>query len=472
MSDGRYAGVDWASEEHAVCVVDEQGRIIEGRRYSHNEPGIRALCARLLRLRVALVALERPDGLLIERLLDAGLAVIAVHPNQVKAMRPRYSVAGGKSDGFDSFVLAELARTDSHRFRVLEPDSDQTTALRAMTRARDGLVRTRVGLANQLRDQLATFWPGAGKVFCAVDSPIALAFLRRYPTPVDARGLGEQRLASFLKRHSYTGRKPARELLARLRNGAEGRAGELETAARREIVLALVAALEPIVAPISELTIEIRHALDQHPDGQTFRSLFIAPDSWLCAATMLSEIGDCRERYPTYRALAADAGQAPVAVESGKAKHAQFRWACDHRLRAAFCTLRRLKPPPQPLGSGHLPARPRSRRRPHPRHTHPRPRLVTDHLAPLARPRHLRPQPTHRPPTPHRSRRLTQGVYLQQRTIGRRVDHAADCCFDQTASEDSWSRSASQRSRCALSRRKRLAWGDYVVRTITTSQSA
>src|SRR5436190_23976925 len=112
MSDGRFAGVDWASEEHAVCVVDERGRILEGRRYKHSEPGIRALCAGLVRLRVALVALERPDGLLIERLLDAGLAVVAVHPNQVKAMRPRFSVAGGKSDSFDSFVLAELARTD------------------------------------------------------------------------------------------------------------------------------------------------------------------------------------------------------------------------------------------------------------------------------------------------------------------------------------------------------------------------
>ncbi len=208
-----------------------------------------------------------------------------------------------------------------------------------MTRARDGLVRTRVGLANQLRDQLATFWPGAAKVFCSVDSRIALAFLRRYPSPLDARGLGEQRLEAFLRRNGYTGRKPARELLARLRNGAEGRAGELEMQARREIVLALVSALEPIVARISELTIEIRHALDQHPDGPTFRSLFIAQDSWLCAATMIAEIGDCRERYPSYRALAADAGQAPVAVESGKAKHAQFRWACDHRLRAAFCTL-------------------------------------------------------------------------------------------------------------------------------------
>jgi transposase len=339
MSDSRYAGVDWASEEHAVCVVDERGRIVEGRRYRHNEPGIRALCARLLRLRVTLVALERPDGLLIERLLDAGLAVVAVHPNQVKAMRPRFSVAGGKSDSFDSFVLAELARTDSHRFRVLEPDSDQTKALRAMTRARDGLVHTRVGLANQLRDQLATFWPGASKVFWSVDSQIALAFLKRYPTPGDARGLGEQRLQVFLKRHGYPGRKPARELLARLREGAEGRADELETQARRQVVLALVSALEPVVQRISELTIEIRHALQAHPDGATFRSLFIAQDSWLCAATMIAEIGDCRQRYPSYRALAADGGQCPVAIESGKSKHAQFRWACDHRLRQAFCTL-------------------------------------------------------------------------------------------------------------------------------------
>ena len=235
MSDGRFAGVDWASAEHAVCVVDEEGRIVEGRRFCHDEPGIRGLCARLVCLNVALVALERPDGLLIERLLDAGLLVVAVHPNQVKAMRPRYAVAGGKSDVFDSFVLAELARTDSHRFRILVPDSDQTKALRAITRAQESLVRTRIGLANQLRDQLACFWPGATKVFCSVDTGIALAFLRRYPSPADARGLGEQRLAAFLARHSYTGRKPARELLERLRSGAEGRADELEVAARRQI---------------------------------------------------------------------------------------------------------------------------------------------------------------------------------------------------------------------------------------------
>lgn len=339
MQEGRFAGVDWASEEHVVCVNDADGRMIEGRRYRHDERGIRVLCARLLDLGVVLVAIERPDGLLIERLLDAGLSVIAIHPNQVAAMRPRFSNAGGKSDSFDAFVLAELARTDSHRFRVLVPDSDATKALRALTRARADLVAHRVALANELRAQLECFWPAATGVFADIDSPIALAFINRYPSPADARGLGEQRLGRFLARHGYCGRRPAHELLGRLRSAADGRAAELETEARRAIVLALVAALEPVVARIAELTREIRDALADHADGHTFHSLFRDPNSAVTAATMLAEIGDCRDRYPTVAALAADAGQTPVAVESGKNKRARFRWACDHRLRNAIATL-------------------------------------------------------------------------------------------------------------------------------------
>jgi transposase len=104
-------------------------------------------------------------------------------------------------------------------------------------------------------------------------------------------------------------------------------------------VLALIAALEPIVARISELTSELRAALEDHADGDTFRSLFKDPKSVVTAATMLAEIGDCRERYPTKQALSADGGQSPVAVESGKSKRARFRWACDHRLRDAIGTL-------------------------------------------------------------------------------------------------------------------------------------
>src|SRR5436853_3925926 len=187
----RYAWIDWASQQHDVLVCDEDGDEVLAARYAHDEKGLTALCRMLVRHDVQLVAVERPDGLLVERLLDAGLRVLAMHPNQVAASRARFRVSGGKSDRFDAFVLCELSRTDSHRFGVLEPDSDQTKALRALTRGREDLVHARVALTNQLRAELERFWPGPIGLFTKLDSPISLAFLERYPSPADARALGE-----------------------------------------------------------------------------------------------------------------------------------------------------------------------------------------------------------------------------------------------------------------------------------------
>lgn len=334
-----FAGIDWASEEHALCVVDEEGMTLEGEMFAHDEAGLSELIARMRALGVVRVAIERPDGLLVDRLLEAGFTVLPIHPNKLKATRPRYEAAGGKSDGFDAFVLAELARTDSHRHRALVPNSDETKALRALTRTREDLVGARVRLANELRAQLDAFWPGAARIFADVDSPIALAFLQRYPAPADARGLGERRLEGFLARNGYCGRRSAAELLERLRSAPAGRAGEMEAEARRGAVLGLVAALRPIVDQIRELTSQIAGAVRSHPDGKVFLPLFKDPKSVITAARLVAEIGDDRSRYPTREALAADAGMAPVARESGKRKVASFRWACDKRLRDAVACL-------------------------------------------------------------------------------------------------------------------------------------
>jgi transposase len=337
--DERTAGIDLASEEHRLLVVDGEGRRLEQRRIAHSEQGIVALVRRLRELKVARVAIERPNGLVVDRLLEAGIAVVPVHPNQLAAARDRYRSGGGKSDGFDAYVLAELARTDMHRFRVLEPDSDETRALKALTRARDDLVGQRVALANQLRAQLEAFWPGAARVFADVDSPIGLAFLERYPSPEDARGLGEKRFAGFLARNGYSGRRNAAELVDRLRQAPIGTAGELENEARRQIVLGLVNTLKPIVEQIKLLTSQIRGALDTHPDGPIFRSLFRDPKSVVTAAELAAEIGDRRDRYDSRARLEARAGQSPVAIESGKKKVASFRWACNKPLRDAVSVL-------------------------------------------------------------------------------------------------------------------------------------
>jgi transposase len=335
----RSAGVDLASEEHRLVVVDADGRRLEERRIVHSEDGLEALVRHLLALGVARVALEQPNGVVVDRLVDAGIAVVPVHPNQLAAARDRYRAGGGKSDGFDAYVLAELARTDMHRLRLLVPDSDETKALRALTRTREDLVEQKVALANQLRAQLDAFWPGAKQIFADVDSPIGLAFLERYPSPADARSLGAKRLAGFLARNGYSGRRSPDGLLARLRSAPQGRAGEAEHEARRAVVLALVAVLKPLVEQIKLLTSQIAGAVRSHDDGHIFLSLFRDPKSVVTAAELLAEIGDNRERHPTSSSLEAIAGQAPVAVQSGKKKVACFRWACNKNLRAAVGVL-------------------------------------------------------------------------------------------------------------------------------------
>lgn len=334
---GMTAGIDWASEAHEVC-ISEEGEVVERFSVIHDERGIARLTQRLAKLEVDRVAIERPDGILVERLLAAGLEVLAIHPNQVKAARPRFAVAHGKSDRFDAYVLAELARTDVHRFRALVPDTEETKALKTLTRAREDLVGVRVELANQLRAQLQAFWPGA-LLFHDIDSPISLAFIKRYPGPADTRGLGAGRMAAFLARNSYSGRTDPAELVERLNAAPRGTAGEAECEARRAVVLGLLGALEPIVCEIAALGAQIRERLAAHPDAAIFAPLFRDRRTAICPATLIAELGDCRGRYPTEAAMAADAGMSPVALESGKLRVATFRRACDKRLRLAVATL-------------------------------------------------------------------------------------------------------------------------------------
>lgn len=334
-----FVGIDWASQAHAVCVIDETARIQWQGTVPHTAEGLTELLGRLRRFRHRgglHIALERPSGLLVDTLVDAGLEIVPIHPNALKASRPRYSAAGGKTDPGDAFILADLLRTDGHRFRPLRAPSDETRALRALVRGRDDLVAQRVVLANQLRALLDRFWPGAAAIFADVDSPIALAFLTRYPTPHSAARLGEKRLAQFLGQHAYCGRRPGADLLARLRSAPASQAGDAEAEASGEVVRALVAVLSPLVAHIQQLSAAIAAALAQHPDGPLVQSL---PRSGAVnAAQILAELGDERARFPRDEQLAAEAGLAPVTHASGKHHAVVFRWACNKRLRQALTT--------------------------------------------------------------------------------------------------------------------------------------
>ena len=335
MNQQLFAGIDWATKTHAVCVVDQHGGIRARFGVPNTGKTFTGLVRRLAKLTVAGVAIERPDGPLVAAMLDAGLRVVVITPRTVKALRSRYSAAGAKSDPGDAYVLADALRTDGHRLAALVPDTDPTIVLRALTRTRKDLVKARVGLVNQLAAQLERCFPGALGLFRRLDSAVAVAFLRRYPTSAAAARLGHTELAAFLRRIRYCGRTPAVELLDRLRTAPPAGISPAEASGRAVCITALLDAIQILTRQEKELAAEIVERLEVHADQHVFTGLPKAGHG-VRAARLLAEIGDVRARFPDEEALAALAGVAPVTRASGKARSVGFRWACDKQLRDAL----------------------------------------------------------------------------------------------------------------------------------------
>jgi transposase len=327
-----FAGIDWASADHAVCVIDPAGTVLWRHTLAHSRAGLSRLTTRLNEFRVARVGIERPDGPVVEALLAAGLRVAVVPPRQLKNLRSRYGRTG-KDDRFDAYVLADAMRTDGHRFTDLTPDGSSTVGLRALVRARQDLVEIRVGLVNQLRHTLELAFPGAVGLFCDLHSPIARAFLRRFPTAAEAAVLDEETMAAWLVAEGYPGRTPAAVFINRLRTAPAGLTGP-EAAARRHVTLALLAGIDALEDQAAELSRRIKEALALHPDAPIFTSLPRAGQ--LRAAALLAEIGDARGRYPDPQTLAAAAGVCPFTDQSGKHRSIGFRYQVDTKLRRAL----------------------------------------------------------------------------------------------------------------------------------------
>jgi transposase len=326
------AGIDWASADHAVAIVDAQGRAVERFGVAHRAAELRRLTARLRRAGVVEVAIERPDGPVVDALLEAGFTVFVIAPNQIKNLRGRYGQAGNKDDRFDAYVLADVLRTDRMRMRPLTRDSAQTITLRMMVRARQDLVHARVAMTNQLRAHLEITLPGAIGLFRDLDSAISLAFLRRFPSQDKADWLSPARLGNWLRAQHYNHLASLDQLWAHLRDAPRGTTG-VEAAARGQITLAMVTALTALKEQIAALKQQITVQLDAHPDAVIFTSLPKA--GTVRAARLLAEIGDARGRYPTPEALTCLAGAAPSTRQSGKVKVVAYRWAVDKQLRGA-----------------------------------------------------------------------------------------------------------------------------------------
>jgi transposase len=330
-----YAGIDWATRTHAVCVVDQTGAIRARFQVPNTGKSFAGLIKRLAKLEVVGVATERPDGPLVQAMVGQGLRVVVVTPRQVKALRSRYRAAGAKSDPADAYLLADVLRTDGHRLTALTHDSDPTKVLRALSRTRKDLQEARVAPCNQPTSQLERCFPGAIGLFAELHSAVAVAFLRRYPTGHAAARLTQAKLAAFLRRLHYPGRTPVGVLLGRIQAAPAAGISPGEAAGRAVCVLALLDAIQACARQERELEAEIVERLEVHADAATFTSLPKAGHG-VRAAALLGELGDVRARFPDNDCLAALGGAAPVTITSGKRRVVKFRWAGDKKLRNAL----------------------------------------------------------------------------------------------------------------------------------------
>jgi len=84
-----YLGVDWADQTHAVWVVDESGTKIAARAVSHTAEGLGEWGRELDEWRAQGIdlwaAIERPDGRVVDVLLDHG---VVVYPGESQGARP------------------------------------------------------------------------------------------------------------------------------------------------------------------------------------------------------------------------------------------------------------------------------------------------------------------------------------------------------------------------------------------------
>ncbi len=341
-------GIDWADTEHVYCLMDDTGVTLATGTIAHTAEGLERFMA-LVRTRVqnpqdVLVALETSQGPLVGALLDQQFTVYAINPKAVDRHRERFRVAGAKSDLRDAWVLATLLRTDRALYRPLLPDSDIAQELRALTRDRAELVRTRTMLSNQLTACLKAYFPEFLALLADPDRPVALALLQAFPTREALQATSPEQLEAFLRRHHCPhSRDRAAEIHTRMQARGFHIASPLVRAKAR-LGNTLASQLQILAEHLDAYDREIRRVLRLHPDGELYHSLPGAGDS--LAARMVGELGDNRDRYREASIAQCEAGTAPVTRASGTSRTVHVRRACIHPLRDtlwqfAFASLRR-----------------------------------------------------------------------------------------------------------------------------------
>lgn len=345
-----FVGVDWGSEVHQVCVIDERGQVIGEKAVSHSGQGLTELTAWLTTIgqgepTTIHVAIETTHGAVVETLLERSFVVYAINPKQLDRFRDRFTVAGAKDDRRDAYVLADSLRTDPHCYRRLRTENPILVQIRKWSRTLDDLKQERVRLGNRLWGQLQRYYPQMLQLPNDVMEDWFLSLWEHIPTPEKAAKVRKASVQRLLKKHRIR-RIDAAHVLEVLRQEPLTVAPGTTEAARDHIKL-IVEQLRVINRQLKQanrrldrLCADLCESDDQDELGQKCEQHDVEILSSLpgvgriALAVLLAEAPRAIEErdYHTLRALC---GVAPVTRQSGKRRVVVMRRACNPRLREA-----------------------------------------------------------------------------------------------------------------------------------------
>lgn len=341
-----FAGIDWGSDKHRVCLTGRDGQIMAERWIEHSGDSLAELAAWLRQHTsdspsLLAAAIEIPRGAIVETLLEHGFTVFSINPKQLDRFRDRYSPAGAKDDRRDAFVLADALRTDMHCFRAVKLDEPAMIRLRELSRLDDELAQEQNRAANRLREQFHRFFPQLLQLSECADEPWLWALFEMAPSPLAAARLTETRIARLLRQHRIR-RIAAAEVRAALKTKPLTLApGAAEAAA--EHALLLLPRLRLLHRQRTDLGRRINAMLDelatpqdgQHEHRDAAILLSLPGLGRKIAATMLSEASQAIADRD-YHALRCYSGAAPITRQSGKKKIVLMRRGINERLRNAL----------------------------------------------------------------------------------------------------------------------------------------
>jgi Transposase/Transposase IS116/IS110/IS902 family len=331
-----YLGVDWADAEHAVWVEDEAGTKMLSRSVPQTVEGLaefgRWLDERRATGRELWAAIEKPEGRIVDFLLDHGVVVFAVNPKAVDRARDRFRVSGASSDPFDARVLATFVRTEHSHLAPLRPSSEAAQELKGLTRDYTRQVRHQTRLLNQLTAALKAYYPRALEVIDDLKSRWGRDFLRDYPTPGALAALTERRWQRWARDHRLSAERATAlwSIIAPPQLAVPAHVVRVQT----RLVGALLEQLTTTLGTVEAYREAITDFFGGMPAAAWARTL-PAGRSGTTIPRLYAELGDAAGRWQTFRHLQGHAGTVPITKRSGKQIVVMFRFSCNTHLRDA-----------------------------------------------------------------------------------------------------------------------------------------